>query len=102
MTKKIGHKAAIPNPALNPLKTLIGEWKTVGTHPLAPDTILHGHSSFKWMEELSWFGTQKLTKKDFQAELPLLEVMRLRENILCFILTSEKYQGNTKYLLRTR
>ena len=50
MTKKSSYKAAIPNPALDSLKTLIGEWKTVGTHPLLPGTILHGHSSFKWME----------------------------------------------------
>jgi hypothetical protein len=50
VTKKSSHKAAIPNPKLNPLKTLIGEWKTVGTHPLVPDTILHGHSYFKWIE----------------------------------------------------
>ncbi len=50
MKKKLSHKAAIPNPTLNPLKTLIGEWKAVGTHPLVPHTTLHGHSSFNWIE----------------------------------------------------
>lgn len=49
--------AAIPNHALQPFAKLIGEWKTSGTHPLVPNTILHGHSSFKWIEGgafLSW------------------------------------------------
>jgi hypothetical protein len=50
MTTNIGHKAAISNPALDALKLLIGEWKTVGTHPLFPDTILLGRSSFDWIE----------------------------------------------------
>ena len=50
MTKYSSHEAAIPNPALNPLKTLIGEWKTVGTHPYIPDTVFHGHTSFEWIE----------------------------------------------------
>jgi len=44
------HKAAIPNPALQPFAVLIGEWTTEGTHPLVPNTVLHGHSSFKWIE----------------------------------------------------
>lgn len=44
------NKAAIPNPALQQFASLVGEWKTAGTHPLVPDTILHGHSSFKWIE----------------------------------------------------
>lgn len=44
------NKAAIPNPALQQFASLVGEWKTAGTHPLVPDTILNGHSSFKWIE----------------------------------------------------
>ncbi len=43
-------KAAIPNPALEPLSILIGEWKTVGKHPFMPGKVLHGHTSFKWLE----------------------------------------------------
>jgi hypothetical protein len=52
------------NPALSPLKTLIGEWNTVGTHPFAP--ILHGHASFNWIEEgafLIWHS--KINDKRF-------------------------------------
>jgi len=44
------HEAAIPNPALKPFEKLIGEWKTIGTHPYFPDTTFHGHTSFKWIE----------------------------------------------------
>jgi hypothetical protein len=42
--------AAIPNPALEPFEIFIGEWDTVGTHPYAPGTTFHGHSSFTWLE----------------------------------------------------
>jgi hypothetical protein len=41
---------SIPNPALQPFSVLIGTWTTTGTHGLVPDTILHGHTSFKWLE----------------------------------------------------
>ena len=44
------NKAAIPNPALQPFSVLVGEWTASGTHPLVPNTTLHGHSSFKWIE----------------------------------------------------
>ncbi len=50
MPKKSKHEASIPNPALQPFNVLIGEWKTVGTHPYLPNTTLHGRSSFKWIE----------------------------------------------------
>ncbi len=53
------HKAAIPNPALQLFTVLVGEWKTVGTHPLVPNTTLQGHSSFKWIEGgafLMWYS----------------------------------------------
>jgi hypothetical protein len=43
-------EASIPNPALKPLSILIGNWSTTGTHPMIPDTILHGRSSFEWLE----------------------------------------------------
>ena len=42
--------AAIPNPALAPFGVLIGEWEAVGTHAQIPNTTLHGHASFRWME----------------------------------------------------
>ena len=44
------NKAAIANPALQPFSVMVGEWTTSGTHPLVPNTTLHGHSSFKWIE----------------------------------------------------
>ncbi len=44
------NKAAIPNPARKAFSALIGEWKTTGTHPLVPDTVLHGQASFQWIE----------------------------------------------------
>jgi len=48
--KNAEHEAAIPNPALKPFEILIGEWKTIGTHPYFPGATFHGHTSFKWME----------------------------------------------------
>jgi hypothetical protein len=72
VTKNSSHEAAIPNPALNPLKKLIGEWKTVGTHPLLPGTILHGHSSFNWIEGgafLIWHS--KIDKEGFPSEIAI-------------------------------
>ncbi len=51
MAQKSYSDAAIPNPMLKPFEVLIGEWTTAGTHPLIPQgTIVHGHSSFEWME----------------------------------------------------
>ena len=43
-------KASIPNPALEPFRILIGTWSTTGTHGHVPDTILHGRTSFEWLE----------------------------------------------------
>ena len=43
-------EASIPNPALKPFSVLIGNWNTTGTHLLIPDTILHGRTSFEWLE----------------------------------------------------
>lgn len=50
MATDIGHEAAIPNPALEPFKKLIGEWTTTGTHPYVPGTTFHGRTVFEWME----------------------------------------------------
>ena len=66
--KNSNHEAAIPNPALQPFAVLAGEWKTVGTHPLVPNTTLHGHSSFKWIEGgafLIWYS--EIDKEGFPA-----------------------------------
>lgn len=50
MTKDLQQKSSISNPALEPFSALIGEWATTGTHPLVPDTTLHGRASFEWIE----------------------------------------------------
>lgn len=50
MTHHILPAASIPNPALQPFSILIGTWNTTGTHPLVPDTMLHGRTSFDWLE----------------------------------------------------
>ncbi|WP_126630020.1 DUF1579 family protein [Dictyobacter alpinus] len=50
MKKKIGSKACIPNPALDPFQVLVGEWQTIGSHPYLPDVTLHGRTTFNWLE----------------------------------------------------
>jgi hypothetical protein len=50
MNKHSLHEASIPNPALEPFRVLIGSWNTTGTHGLVLDTILHGRTSFEWLE----------------------------------------------------
>jgi hypothetical protein len=50
MTTPIGSEAARPNPALEPLTPLLGDWRTTGTHPLVPGTTFHGRTSFTWHE----------------------------------------------------
>lgn len=50
MSQNSVNEAAIPNPALQPWSVLVGEWHTMGTHRLRPDTILHGHASLAWLE----------------------------------------------------
>jgi hypothetical protein len=50
LNDKIGAKAIIPNPALKPFESLVGVWKTTGTHPYFPDAALQGRASFEWIE----------------------------------------------------
>ena len=50
MNQHSRQEAPSPNPALQPFSLLIGNWNTTGTHGLVPDTILHGHTSFEWLE----------------------------------------------------
>src|SRR5437773_4561794 len=50
MAKGPHNEASIPNPALKAFGVLVGEWNTVGTHPLVPGTTFHGHTSFEWIE----------------------------------------------------
>jgi hypothetical protein len=51
MSQDFMQAASIPNPALQPFSLLIGTWTTTGTHGLVPDTILHGRTSFEWLEQ---------------------------------------------------
>lgn len=46
----IGSGALISNPALKPLKVLVGKWKTEGSHGLLPGVVLQGKASFEWIE----------------------------------------------------
>jgi hypothetical protein len=46
----IAPKAGIPNPALEPLAFLVGDWRTTGNHPAFPGVTLAGRSSFTWHE----------------------------------------------------
>jgi hypothetical protein len=50
MTQKTMQAASKPNPALEPFRVLIGNWNTTGTHGAIPDTVLHGRTSFEWLE----------------------------------------------------
>lgn len=50
MSQNIARRASIPNPALESFRALIGTWDTIGTHGLVSDTILHGRTSFEWLE----------------------------------------------------
>lgn len=47
---EIGLKAKIPNPALRPFSSFVGDWRTTGTHPAVPGTTLHGRASFAWLD----------------------------------------------------
>jgi hypothetical protein len=38
------------NPRLQALAVLIGEWTTVGTHPMLPGKTFHGRTTFTWLE----------------------------------------------------
>jgi hypothetical protein len=50
MRQPIGHEAAKPNPALEPLNVLVGSWNAVGTHPMVPGKTFHGRAMFEWIE----------------------------------------------------
>jgi hypothetical protein len=39
-----------PAPELEPFQALIGAWTTEATHPLFPSLVVHGRSSFEWLE----------------------------------------------------
>jgi len=49
MDKQSAGASQKPNPILEYFAPLVGEWDTVGTHPLFPSAV-SGHSSFHWLE----------------------------------------------------
>jgi hypothetical protein len=72
LKNNIAEEAAIPNPALQVLSGLVGEWKTTGSHPLLPGTVLHGRASFDWIEGgafLIWYS--KVDQKGFPAGIAI-------------------------------
>ena len=50
MAKTLGQEVALPNPTLAEWDILVGEWHTVGTHPMMPGVTVHGRTSFAWLE----------------------------------------------------
>jgi len=38
------------NQRLQALGVLVGEWTTVGAHPMLPGKTFHGHTTFSWLE----------------------------------------------------
>lgn len=86
----------LPNPALRPLATLIGDWTTTGSHPLAPDTTLHGRSSFRWLEGgafLIWHS--QIDHKDFPAGTAIFGSDDATGE--CFILYYDERKVSRKY-----
>ncbi|MBA3657804.1 MAG: hypothetical protein H0W69_10685 [Gemmatimonadaceae bacterium] len=51
MENNPGRKSPTINSALTPFSPLVGSWKTIGRHPLLPHQVLHGRTSFEWLEE---------------------------------------------------
>ena len=39
------------NPRLSQFSALVGEWRTIGAHPLVPGTTFHGQVTFEWIED---------------------------------------------------
>ena len=50
MNKATERQPPQPTRSLKQFDILVGEWTTVGTHPLLPAAV-HGHSSFEWLRE---------------------------------------------------
>ena len=59
MKKQGIYRAQMPNPALNGLGQLAGQWITASTHPGVPNKVLAGKASFEWIEGgafLRWYS----------------------------------------------
>ena len=68
MSKNPTSETTTYNPSLTPLDILIGEWKTVGKHPLMLGEELNGNASFKWIEGGAFIMMHAaIEHKDFPA-----------------------------------
>lgn len=38
------------NPELAPFDAMVGDWTTEATHPAYPSAVVHGHTTFEWLE----------------------------------------------------
>lgn len=56
-----------PNPGLQALAVLVGEWTTVGTHPLLPGKTFHGRNTVSWIESGAFLLLQMHTE---EPEIP--------------------------------
>jgi Protein of unknown function (DUF1579) len=64
---KAKNEAQKPNPALEAFKVLLGEWATIGTHPMVPGKTFHGRTTFEWIEG----GAFLLTRSEIdEPEIP--------------------------------
>ncbi len=54
MDKSLEWQRKKPNPTLQDLEVMIGEWDMLGNHPMLPEPVT-GHSSFGWLEEGAFF-----------------------------------------------
>jgi hypothetical protein len=61
MSQNATNEAAIPNPLLEPFQVFVGEWNTIATHRLLPDTTLHGAVSFAWLQRGAFVMMQTQT-----------------------------------------
>jgi hypothetical protein len=60
------------NPALKELGVLVGNWKATGTHGFFPGVMLHGHTSFEWIEGGAFLAMRSsIEHKDFPKGLAI-------------------------------
>ena len=90
------HKAQIPNPALKGLGKLVGEWKTVGTHPELPHKVFAGKASLNWIEGgafLRWYS--EVDEKGFPVGIALFGSDDATGEL--FMLTFDERKVSRKY-----
>lgn len=89
-------KAQIPNPALDVLGKLVGDWKTVGTHPDLPGKAFAGTASFEWIEGgafLRWYS--KVNEEGFPVGVAIFASDDATGEF--FMLTFDERKASRKY-----